>query len=43
VGSGRYALILSLVPDGKTTAEDIRQRLAVHEELVHVTVEIAGE
>ena len=43
VGNGRYALILSLVPDGKTTAEDIRRRLAVHEELVHVTVEIAGE
>ncbi len=40
VGSGRYALILSLKADGKTTAEDIRHRLTEHEELVHVTVEI---
>ncbi|RDS84132.1 CDF family Co(II)/Ni(II) efflux transporter DmeF [Dyella psychrodurans] len=41
VGRGSYACILSLVSDKPLQAEDIRAHLAIHEELVHVTVEIA--
>jgi Co/Zn/Cd efflux system component len=39
IGRGRYACIVSL--SGATTlqAADVRSALAVHEELVHVTVE----
>ena len=39
VGKGKFACILSLESDG-VDAEDVRRRLAVHEELVHVTVEV---
>lgn len=42
VGKGRYACILSLVSHAPLTAAAVRGYLAVHEELVHVTVEIAG-
>jgi cation diffusion facilitator family transporter len=42
VGNGRYALILSLLSGGNLSAVEIRNRLAVHEELVHITVEICG-
>ena len=40
VGKGKYACILSLASDARLDAESVRQALAVHDELVHVTVEI---
>lgn len=40
VGKGRYACILGLVTDQPLTAGVVRAHLAIHEELVHVTVEI---
>ena len=40
VGKSRYACILSLATAGDLTPELVRRRLQVHEELVHVTVEI---
>lgn len=42
VGRGKYACILSLHVQGEATPEMFRQMLAVHEELVHVTVEIVA-
>jgi cation diffusion facilitator family transporter len=41
VGRGSYACILGLVTTSALTAEDVRRQLAIHDELVHVTVEIA--
>lgn len=40
VGKSRYACILSLATASDLTPELVRRRLQVHEELVHVTVEI---
>ncbi len=40
VGKGKYACILSLVAQGGATPEEFRNRLRIHEELVHVTVEL---
>lgn len=40
VGKGRYACILSLATEGELTPELVRLHLQVHEELVHITVEI---
>ena len=40
VGRGRYACMLSLQTAADLSADLVRERLAVHEELVHVTVEI---
>ncbi|MFJ3052710.1 CDF family Co(II)/Ni(II) efflux transporter DmeF [Pseudomonas nitroreducens] len=40
VGKSRYACILSLASSGELTPEQVRQRLQVHEELAHITVEI---
>lgn len=40
VGRGKYAVIASIVTDAALNADHIRQALAVHEELVHVTVEV---
>jgi cation diffusion facilitator family transporter len=40
VGKGKYACIVSLGGAGALVAEDVRAALAVHEELVHVTVEL---
>jgi len=40
VGKGRYACIVSIETDAAVTADAVRERLAVHEELVHVTVEV---
>jgi cation diffusion facilitator family transporter len=40
VARGRFACMLSLSTAGELSAEEVRRRLAVHEELVHVTVEI---
>jgi cation diffusion facilitator family transporter len=42
VGKGKYACILSLVTGGDATPEFFRQQLKVHEELVHITVEVNG-
>lgn len=42
VGKGRYACILSLEGDGSVDAAEVKRRLAVHEELVHVTVEVVA-
>jgi cation diffusion facilitator family transporter len=41
VGKGKYACIVSVAAHGDVTVEDVRSRLTVHEELVHVTVELA--
>ncbi|HQR24905.1 MAG TPA: CDF family Co(II)/Ni(II) efflux transporter DmeF [Steroidobacteraceae bacterium] len=40
VGKGKYACIVSVETDGEYAASEIRRQLAVHEELVHVTVEV---
>jgi cation diffusion facilitator family transporter len=40
VGKGVYACILSLTTDEHATADNFRQQLSIHEELVHITVEI---
>lgn len=40
IGKGSYACILKLETAGAANAEDFRRQLAIHEELVHVTVEI---
>jgi len=41
VGRDSYACILGLVTTTAISADDVRRQLAIHEELVHVTVEIA--
>ena len=40
VGKGKYACILSLVTTADVAPDYFKQALAVHEELVHVTVEL---
>lgn len=40
VGKGKYACILSLATSASATPEDFKRQLRIHEELVHVTVEI---
>lgn len=40
VGRSSYACILGLVATTAINAEEVRRQLAVHEELVHVTVEV---
>ncbi|WP_065757640.1 CDF family Co(II)/Ni(II) efflux transporter DmeF [Pseudomonas defluvii] len=40
VGKGKYACILSLVSHGSFNADAVRRRLSIHEELVHITVEV---
>ncbi|NEV61403.1 CDF family Co(II)/Ni(II) efflux transporter DmeF [Thiorhodococcus minor] len=40
VGKDKYACILSLVVDDSIAPDAVRQALGIHEELVHVTVEI---
>lgn len=40
VGKGRYACILALVSEQDLDPDVVRERLAVHEELAHVTVEV---
>lgn len=40
VGKGKFACILSLVTTGDGTPEFFKERLSIHEELVHITVEI---
>ncbi|MDX9840279.1 MAG: CDF family Co(II)/Ni(II) efflux transporter DmeF [Desulfobulbus sp.] len=40
VGRGKYACILSLLVEEQAEPEQFKERLSVHEELVHVTVEV---
>ena len=40
VGSGKYACVLCLESTSGLTADAVREALAQHDELVHVTVEI---
>ncbi len=40
VGNGAYACVISLVTDAAFDADYYRQAIQIHEELVHVTVEI---
>lgn len=40
VAQGKYACIVALAATGDVAPDDVRQLLSVHEELVHVTVEI---
>jgi len=40
VGKGKYACILSLATDNEASSEYFKEQLSVHEELVHVSIEI---
>ena len=40
VGRGKYACILSLLVEEQVAPEQFKERLSVHDELVHVTVEV---
>jgi len=40
VGKGKYASILSLAVTDAAEPDDFRRQLSIHEELVHVTVEV---
>nr|WP_312510038.1 CDF family Co(II)/Ni(II) efflux transporter DmeF [Pseudomonas luteola] len=40
VGKGKYACIVSIATTSNASPEDFKQQLSVHEELVHITVEI---
>lgn len=40
VGQGKYACILSLVTDHKASPEYFKNQLRIHEELVHISIEI---
>jgi cation diffusion facilitator family transporter len=40
VGKGKYACIIALVSSEACTPDDFKRQLSIHEELVHVTVEI---
>ncbi len=41
VGRGNFACIVALCADSAIDADEIRSQLSIHEELVHITVEIA--
>ncbi|WP_051293083.1 CDF family Co(II)/Ni(II) efflux transporter DmeF [Citrifermentans bremense] len=41
VGKGKFACILSLAVQGSTDPEEFRRQLSIHEELVHVTIEVS--
>ncbi len=40
VGRGKYAVVASVVSDTEVTADTLREALSLHEELVHITVEV---
>jgi cation diffusion facilitator family transporter len=40
VGTAKYACIVSILTPEEISPQDIRQQLSVHEELVHITVEV---
>ena len=42
VGKGKFACIVSVATDEPVGADEVRRRLAVHEELVHITVEVTA-
>ncbi len=42
VGKGKYACILALFSEEDTTADYFKRLLAVHEEIVHITIELNG-
>ncbi|WP_304413307.1 CDF family Co(II)/Ni(II) efflux transporter DmeF [Cellvibrio sp. OA-2007] len=42
VAKGKYACILSLVTDGDVRPDYFKEQLGIHEELVHITVELNG-
>ena len=42
VGKGKYACILSLVTAEDASPEHFKEQLSIHEELVHITVEVNG-
>jgi Co/Zn/Cd efflux system component len=42
VARGKYACILCLETSAELSTDTVRRALSVHEELVHVTVELAG-
>ena len=42
VAQRKYACIIGLTTQARATPEDFRRQLAIHEELVHITVEING-
>ena len=43
VGKGKYACILSLVTAEDAGPEHFKKQLSIHEELVHITVEVNGQ
>ena len=40
VGKGKYAVVLSVALGGEASPDDVRRWLSVHEELIHITVEV---
>jgi cation diffusion facilitator family transporter len=40
VGKGKYACILSLATDNEASPEYFKQQLSIHQELVHISIEI---
>jgi cation diffusion facilitator family transporter len=40
VGKGKYACILSLATDNEVSPEYFKRQLSIHEELVHISIEI---
>jgi len=40
VGQGKYACILSLVAEGNASPDYFKNQLRIHEELVHISIEI---
>ena len=40
VGKGKYSCILSLLSPSAISADEVRRKLSIHEELVHISVEI---
>jgi Co/Zn/Cd efflux system component len=40
VGKGKFACILGLVTDQSVSPDEFRRQLSVHDELVHITVEL---
>ena len=43
VGKGKYACILSLLTAEGASPESFKKQLSIHEELVHITVEVNGQ
>jgi hypothetical protein len=43
VGKGKYACILSLITAENVSPDHFKEQLSIHEELVHITIEINGQ